>query len=309
MNRKQNYFEGWYYKLIDEPRKNVLAVIPGISIGESLQDAHAFIQVIDAIKSKSEYYRFPYGEFHTDKRNLNFQIGPNEFSDHELKIDLGCSSSKIGGNLSFNNMVKYPKSFLNPGIMGPFSFIPGMECYHGIVNISNRISGALTINGQQIDMTNGEGYIEKDWGRSFPKSWIWLQANHFEGNKGTFMFSIACIPWLGKSFTGFLSFLKTEDRFYKFATYNGSKRKQIRFKEDILEVSLENSQYTLDFTAKYSKGGILKAPKNGLMERDIEETITAEVTLHLYSSQKQTIFLGGSKFVGMEIAGSLDDIL
>jgi hypothetical protein len=64
----------------------------------------------------------------------------------------------------------------------------------------------------------------------------------------------------------------------------------------------------LDFKARYAKGGILKAPKNGLMQRKIEESITAEVTLHLYNSQNQAIFLGSSKWVGMEIAGSLEDI-
>jgi hypothetical protein len=122
------------------------------------------------------------------------------------------------------------------------------------------------------------------------------------------MFSIARIPWLGKSFTGFLSFLKSEEGFYKFATYNRSKLKQIKFKGDTLEVSLENSKYMLDFIARYAKGGILKAPKNGLMQRKIEESITAEVTLHLYNSQNQAIFLGSSKLVGMEIAGSLEDI-
>jgi hypothetical protein len=193
--------------------------------------------------------------------------------------------------------------------MGPFSFIPSMECYHGIVNINHRISGVLNINGLEIDMTNGEGYIEKDWGRSFPKSWIWLQANHFEGAKGSFMFSIARIPWLGKSFTGFLSFIKTEEGFYKFATYNRSKLKRIKFMGNTLVVSLENSKEMLDFTARYAKGSILRAPKNGLMQREIEETITADVTLRLYNSKNRTIFEGSSKWAGMEIAGCLDDIL
>ena len=55
-----------------------------------------------------------------------------------------------------------------PGVMGPFSFVPFMECYHGVVNIDHKISGSLMINNEEIDFTDGYGYIEKDWGKSFP---------------------------------------------------------------------------------------------------------------------------------------------
>ncbi len=32
--KKKNYFEGWYYKLIDSSQNNVWAIIPGISYGK-----------------------------------------------------------------------------------------------------------------------------------------------------------------------------------------------------------------------------------------------------------------------------------
>ncbi|WP_243392439.1 MULTISPECIES: tocopherol cyclase family protein [unclassified Mesotoga] len=31
-----------------------------------------------------------------------------------------------------------------------------------------------------IDLTGGKGYIEKDWGRSLPDAWIWMQSNNFD---------------------------------------------------------------------------------------------------------------------------------
>ncbi|HSN58780.1 MAG TPA: hypothetical protein VLR72_04900, partial [Clostridiaceae bacterium] len=45
-NKIKNYFEGWYFKLSDETGGNSLAVIPGVSYGESKDDRHAFIQVL-----------------------------------------------------------------------------------------------------------------------------------------------------------------------------------------------------------------------------------------------------------------------
>ena len=308
-NQKRHYFEGWYFKLIDELRKTVLAIIPGISIGESLADAHAFIQVIDAVKGKVEYFRFAYEDFHADKHTLSLTIGGNTFSDSGLKLDLHNEHTSISGELQFTQIDRYPKSFLHPGIMGPFSFVPGMECYHGVVNINHKINGSLNLNGMQTDMTGGEGYLEKDWGRSFPQAWIWVQANHFDEVGASFLFSVARIPWLGKSFTGLIAFLRTKDGFHSFATYNGGKIRSIQLKENILDVTLTNAQQELHFSTNYPGGGILKAPKNGLMSREIEESITATTTLELRQHNGKLLFEGTSQWSGVEISGGLTQIM
>ena len=50
-------------------------------------------------------------------------------------------------------------------------------------------------------MEGGRAYVEKDWGSKFPKTWVWIQANHFEalenssGAVGTLMLSVASIPF------------------------------------------------------------------------------------------------------------------
>ncbi len=307
--RKSGYFEGWYFKLIDKSRQTVFAIIPGISIGKNQQDPHAFIQFIDAVKGKTEYFRFAMDEFQADRNRFDVHVGRNHFSDMDMSVDLRSGNSSIQGSLHFDAIEKYPKSFFNPGIMGPFSFMPGMECYHGIVNIHHTISGSLTIQDVPLDMTGGEGYIEKDWGRSFPESWIWLQANHFEEANAAFMFSVARIPWFRRSFTGLISFLRTNKGFYNFSTYNGSRITYSKNEGDSIEVRLQNRTHILHFTADYRKGGILKAPKNGLMEREIEESIMAEVSVCLSDRKGNTIFSGSSQYAGMEISGCLENIM
>lgn len=302
VNETRNYFEGWYFKLIDQSRKTVLAVIPGIAMGSDRQDAHAFIQLINAVTGQTEYYRYPFEAFSADKTRFDVKIGNNHFSDHEIEIDLANENTNISGKLGFEQIEKYPKRFYSPGIMGPFSFVPGMECYHGIVNISHVIRGSLLINGNPVDMTGGEGYIEKDWGRSFPQAWIWMQANHFAERGASFMFSVANIPWLGKSFTGLISFLKTSKGFYRFATYNGGKIQQLRIAGNTITAELKNRIHTLKFTAQYSQGGILKAPKNGMMHREIEESITTEVELQLFDRKGNLLFADSSNRVGMELS-------
>ena len=44
-----------------------------------------------------------------------------------------------------------------------------MECYHGIVSMDHTVNGLIEINNEKIDFSEGRGYIEKDWGRSFPQ--------------------------------------------------------------------------------------------------------------------------------------------
>ena len=62
-------------------------------------------------------------------------------------------------------------------------------------------SGTLSIDGKALDLEGGRAYVEKDWGSKFPKTWVWIQANHFEapensnGAVGTLMLSVASIPF------------------------------------------------------------------------------------------------------------------
>ena len=84
------------------------------------------------------------------------------------------------------------------------------------------LKGKLTLNGQSIDLNEGKGYIEKDWGTSFPEAWIWIQSNNFTNSETSFSFSLAKIPWLGRFFMGFISFLYLNGRFFLFSTYNNS---------------------------------------------------------------------------------------
>jgi len=100
--------------------------------------------------------------------------------------------------------------------MGPYTFAPFMECNHGIVSMDHGISGSLVINGEEIDFTGGRGYIEKDWGHSFPSAYIWMQSNHFAANGISFKASVARIPWLTGNFTGFISGLMIDGRLYPF---------------------------------------------------------------------------------------------
>lgn len=301
VNKKKNYFEGWYYKLISQDKKHVIAFISGVSFDKTGNNRHAFIQFFNAVTRQTEYFRFRTEDFQAEKDCLDVRIGPNHFSKVKLKVDLKNASTRIQGHLQFSDIISYPSTWLEPGIMGPFSYFPFMECYHGIVNIHQTVSGVLTINGETIDFDRGYGYIEKDWGKSFPKAWVWMQSNHFGQEDISFMFSVATIPFLIRSFTGFLCFFRRGHQFYRFATYSGAKVIYYRKHGIYLDVVIRDRKYELRFRAVNHQTGSLLAPVDGEMGRTIEESITAQIYVKLYDRRGTLLFAGVGRNAGLEM--------
>ena len=66
--------------------------------------------------------------------------------------------------------------------MGPFHYLPFLECNHAIISLRHHITGSLKVNNQKFQII-GDGYIEKDWGRSFPQDYLWLQSNSCKRKK------------------------------------------------------------------------------------------------------------------------------
>ena len=304
--KKRNYFEGWYYKLIDEKQDVIYSIIPGVAYGKTQEESHAFIQVIDGITGKTYYFYYPLEKFWYSTRDFDIRIGKNHFTEDHLSLCLSNPMISIDGELDFIHRVPYPKRWNAPGIMGPFSFVPGMECYHGVVNIHHEIRGSLWIDGEKKSFQKGYGYIEKDWGRSFPSEWIWIQSNHFTQNNVSFMFSIAPIPWFFTHFVGFLCFLKIREYMYCFSTYTGAKIKKLANQGERWHIIIEDKKYKLDIYAEQGEGGILKAPKNGEMSRKVKESINSKIKIFLLEKKtRKILFQDKGIKTGMEISGDL----
>ena len=79
--------------------------------------------------------------------------------------------------------------------MGWYAYVPTMECFHGILSMNHTLTGQLTLNNSKLNFDGGKGYIEKDWGRNFPKNWIWAQSNHFLDSELSVSISLATLPW------------------------------------------------------------------------------------------------------------------
>ena len=184
--------------------------------------------------------------------------------------------------------------------MGPFSYIPFMECNHAILSMKNTANGSIRINDNIINFDNDSGYIEKDWGCSFPKSYIWCQGNNFKNSNASFMLAIANIPFKIFEFKGIICDIIVDDEEYKFATYNNAKVINFKITNNILDITLKKGEYYLNVQTRCDKGLKLSAPVKGKMKKDIFESISSEIMVTL-KKNKNIIFSDISFNCGVEI--------
>lgn len=296
LNKKRVYFEGWYFKNINSHKG--ISFIPGINIDDT--GMKAFIQIIT--NNMSYFVNYDMKEFKFNHNPFSIRIGDNSFSKEDININIEDESQnlKICGNIKYSNSKNINTNILAPNIMGPFSYVPFMECNHAIISMQNTINGFIKINNEMIYFNNNRGYIEKDWGCSFPKSYIWCQGNNFQKTNASFMFSIADIPFKLFTFKGLICVLLIDNKEFKFTTYNNAKLVECDIKENSFNITFKRGFYSLNIQAKNSKGLRLAAPVKGKMTKDIFESISASVTVTL-KKKTEIIFHDTSNMCGLEI--------
>jgi tocopherol cyclase len=308
--KQHGFFEGWYFKFVDMAEQHVHAIIPGVFLGQDRSASHAFVQVLDGLTGHSTYHRYPLGQFVASDREFDLRIGPNHFRAECLSIDIADADRALRGKLHFDGLTPWPVTVFSPGIMGPYAFAPFMECYHGVLGLDHAVRGSLTMNGNVVNFDGGRGYIEKDWGQAFPQAWIWGQSNHFEQLGTSVTISVATIPWLGKSFRGFIIGLWHHQELYRFTKYNGSTITSLRLTDAHVILHAVNRTHRLEIEAARSEGGLLHAPYRSEMLQRVTESLTATIAVKLIeSSSGRVLFEGTGRHAGLEINGEIQQIL
>jgi len=294
LTENKNYFEGWYFK--NTNKEDGISFIPGINIENN--ERKAFIQVIT--NDNSYFVHYDIEEFEYSHNPFIIKIGNNVFSKEGIHIDIKNKNLNVQGDIKYSNSQNINTNLMNPNIMGPFSYIPFMECNHAILSMKNDTQGTININDKQIKFNYNDGYIEKDWGSSFPKSYIWCQGNNFRKTNASFMLSIADIPFKLIDFTGLICVLIIKDKEYKFTTYNNAKLMECDINDNFLNITLKKGDLQLNVKSTFDKGHKLSAPVKGKMNKDIFESITASITVTLIQNN-HVIFSDTSKNCGLEI--------
>lgn len=257
-------FCGWYFKC--QTGKKTLAVIPAMHGAWGQRSCS--IQLI------------------TDSGNWNV---PFSVQGNEVRADIPCAS--IGSSrfsvrgvhlnlhtkdLSAEGLVRF--SALTPlcyDIMGPFRYVPFLECRHSVFSMKHRLSGEIVLNGERYDFENGTGYLEGDRGTSFPSSYLWTQCCF---RRGSLMLSVAEIPLGPLHFTGVIGVLLLDGKEYRIATYLGARVKSIGNGH----VVVQQGELTFSAALLENHAFALRAPQKGAMARTIHESAACRARYRLY---------------------------
>lgn len=198
----------------------------------------------------------------TDDSVWNFSHCPDHchFSDAGFSLDLCENGVSAAGEVRFG-----PLSPIRYDIMGPFRFMPFMQCRHSVYSMRHRADGCIRINGTRYEFRDALGYIEGDRGRSFPREYAWTQC-FFDG--GSLMLSVADIPLAGVHFTGVIGVISLRGKEYRLATYLGARAVKTADNEVVVRQGGDT------FSAKLleKRDLPLAAPVCGSMMRTIHES-------------------------------------
>lgn len=270
---REPFFEGWYFK--HQKGKQTIAIIPGI-FKEKYGDKGAFIQVIT--NQSSYFVPYPYSEFHASKDELCIRIGDNLFTSKGIILNIHYADLNLTGKVTYGTIDP-----LEYRLMGPLSHIPHLECSHAILSMKHKLDGMLVLNGHKYFMKRGNGYIEMDWGRSFPSKYSWTQMN--DHRELSIVAAVAKIPILKYQFKGCFAILHHREEEIRFASYLGAK--VVKWGRNGFVIKQGRKKLYVMFLAK--TGTQLHAPVRGIMCRTIYENCSCPVR-YVYVKGKQVVF-------------------
>ena len=258
-----SFFGGWYFKI--ESESDTFAFIVGKS--ENKSDSSAFVQIISS--DRSAIVNYSADEYKFYKSPFLLKLGGNVFDESGMWLNIEKEGVSLHGCLIFDG-------FSSPGydIMGPFRFLPALECRHSVISVGHSVNGQIIYNGKKCVFKNANGYIEGDSGRSFPSEYAWSQC--FFPN-GSLMFSVARVPVGPICITGVIGIIRYNGRQYRLGTYFGASAKTIKDGEIVIKQGKSEFRAALP-----AEGHMLAAPQNGKMSRLIREGVRCNCEYSCY---------------------------
>lgn len=265
----KRYFCGWYFKC--QSASGTVALIAAYHVTDGIMTCS--VQVIT--EEGSYKADFPADAFCHGHDSV--VIDRNVFSADGICMELHTPEVCVTGSLSFG-----PLSPIRYDIMGPFKFVPFMECRHSVFSMKHSVTGVLYVNGFPYTFINADGYMEGDRGFSFPREYIWTQCCFRDGS---LMLSVADIPIFGIHFTGVIGVIQYRGREYRLATYLGARAAVIQEGQ----VVIRQGGRKLTVRRLDDKKFPLAAPVAGSMSRTIHEAASCRA-FYRYEEKGRVVF-------------------
>ncbi|MEE3719506.1 tocopherol cyclase family protein [Tumidithrix elongata RA019] len=184
------FFEGWYYRVTLPEIQQSFAFMYAIDDPQGhTPHSGGSVQVL-GIDDKQIWRTFPNTkDFHADRDRLYLEHW-NRRGEGYSASDLhnkGKISDPVHGECDWDYEMVSVDGWGNPkrptATMGFYSYLSIFEPGWQILMARGLATGAIAWQGKTYEFANAPAYIEKNWGRSFPKKWFWIQCNAFPNHE------------------------------------------------------------------------------------------------------------------------------
>lgn len=181
--------EGYYWRLVDAAREQVLVVLCGVCRGPSGRWAlvalahHPSGEVRHAIAEPAA----------GDPRRFGVSAGnvlDGSLEHLRMRLD---ADNWIDARL--HPLLAWPRRAF--GALGPAHLVPGLTQYWHPLLLDAQVSGEACVGGQRLELGGCRAYAEKNWGPGFAGRWWWGQASAFAEPGLGVAFAGGRLPLLG----------------------------------------------------------------------------------------------------------------
>jgi hypothetical protein len=289
---RNKYFEGWFQKVYSKEHNASFILIYGYATQNS-DDHFGFLQVL-VPDQEPEIAYFPKYEVSCDIEQHIFRLGHNLLTKESIHINTHSFSI----DLKLKNL--HPlRTFKNS--MGYAYFIPNLPCYHSVLTTAQNVSGEIQHNGVYYSLNNGMGYLEKNWGTTFPESYFWIHAVDPNNPARSLLFSKAKIVWLGKTYIKHVGYLCLDGQQIELRELKNFSVSNSNVSPENQIIQMRSASAQIDLSLDYGREVVFHGPKDGALSRLIQHKtdVKIEVLLNYENRKHKYQMVGNFEDIGL----------
>lgn len=286
---KDDWFEWWYYKVVD-PQTNesfffTYGVINPWDLEGKSKESFAVLQAGDFEHKIFSEKKFAVRDFAASYDDTYVKVGENIATDKLIK---GHIISDDGHEISWDLSIEKDWSFNAMGWGMEKPYVSNIFWYPA--QASAFMTGWIQYDKKFVKFERAPAYQDRNWGQSFPKWWTWLASNNFKNSPGTVLAAGGGKPKALNKFSVFNGLcigLRHQGKEYAFRTTDGDKIK-FDIKWGTWEVQAQNSRkQKIEISAYAPPEKFLLLPFHSPQGKDFYdyEALTGNIKVRLFEKQ------------------------
>jgi tocopherol cyclase len=194
---------------------------------------------------------------------------------------------------------------LQQATAGWLSLLPIFEPGWQVLMAHGLATGWIEWQGKRYEFNNAPAYSEKNWGRSFPEQWFWINCNSFDDSVGLALTAGGGkrkVLWMTEE-VGMIG-IHYRGKFYEFVPWNAQIDWQIQpWGEWRMQASNQDFQVELTGTTEQA-GTMVRTPTAQGLSLSCRDTLKGRLQLDLRTRDGVQIVTATSLLAGLEVGGS-----